>query len=675
VGTVVVKVFTTETISRGSFNFRTFLIRGGIPTHLPLVGTEAPGGVDVITTASILAINDPGEILVFFNEQLFPPPKARGLFIMSGALRIPVAITGQPTIEGKTFSEVQFSADMNNAGEVVFIARLSDGRKGIFHRAPDGTVTPVVRQFDPVPGRGVFFDFHSVLINDNGDVAFQASEGPRSGIFFVGAKGGLSRVVGLGDAAPTGGNFATIESFSLNNKGQIAFGAELSTGKSGIFIASAGLETEFVDPVPDLLAGPAVTTKEADLAKMGRVVTGIAADGAAQVVVRVKTGQAGTVEFSLTEDGGGVVLLPANSFNGSLSQVGQGTGSSTVSVPAVNVDGVGPMAFAAYHAPNDYARNPRSSEAGEKDRKAFIRIKLRTSTGETIESTESLRIVRPPVVLVHGIWSEADAWDNFAPLINDPKFFKRRVQYKKTNAAHFSVNAPIDHRQIKPRIDLYKAAEKVAAVRADVVNHSMGGLMARMLPLLEDAYFRDDNFNLGDVHKVINFGTPNFGTRFAQFLLRSSCVRTVFAERGMLSDQGAVEDLVPFSRAISQVNDPFSPLQLHQIVALASSFNKQDTETSRGYFYLRIRCRRDFQGFPLRDFFDTLLRTPDHDLIVPAFSQLAAATTNFTVVPDVIHSRVIPLLIGIGEMESETISRRVIELLHTPLRQPDFDVF
>lgn len=143
----------------------------------------------------------------------------------------------------------------------------------------------------------------------------------------------------------------------------------------------------------------------------------------------------------------------------------------------------------------------------------------------------------------------------------------------------------------------------------------------------------------------------------------------------MVSDQGAVEDLVPNSRALNQANDPRSPLQFHQIVALASSFNKQDTETSRGYLYLRIKCRRDFQGFPLRDFFDILLRTPDHDLIVPAFSQRAAATTNFTVIPDVIHTRAIPLLIGIGEMESESISRRVIQLLHTPLRQPDFDVF
>ncbi|MGH7775257.1 MAG: esterase/lipase family protein, partial [Candidatus Binatia bacterium] len=470
-GTIVLRLFTTE---GRVFTQRHFVVVGGTPTLFPLVGTAAPGG-GTILDAPILDINDSGEMLVHFSTGLsFPRPG--GLFVAFGGSRIPIAVTGQPAIEGKTFREIRLSAAMNNARETVFIAQLSDSRRAIFHMAPDGALTPLVRELDPIPGGGSFSEFHEVAINDNGDVVFNSSAiGGSGGIFSLSARGGLSKVVRAGEAAPVGENFTSFSRPHLTNQGRIAFRGFLSNGKSAIFLASVGLETEFVDPVPDLLAGSTVTPDEKELARHGTLVTGIAADGAARVVVRVKTGQPGTVEFSMSDrEGESPVFLPADSFNGSLSRVGQSAGSGTVSVSTENVDGVGPMAFAAYHAPNDYARNPTSSEAGERERKAFIRIRLMTSTGETIETTEPLRIVRPPIVLVHGIWSAAAEWKNFRPLINDPKLFIRRVDYKETNAAHFADNAPIVGDQIKPFIDEYKVAERVAAVRADIVTHSMG---------------------------------------------------------------------------------------------------------------------------------------------------------------------------------------------------------
>jgi pimeloyl-ACP methyl ester carboxylesterase len=649
------------------------LFKRGNLTVVNLMGAPAPGG-GIIRGLGNGAMNENETILVSSFTSLRPflgPLLPDGLLLLREGAIVPVAWKGMAAPGGRKFQS--FSAvGLNDSEQVVFAAALDDGNQGIFRRDPNGTITTLAQ--GPTSG---FADFtRGLFINEKGDAIAWLDVFGSSDIFFFSSSGGVTKVVSVNDPAPGGATFRSVRDPRLNNKGEIIFWGSLSDGKSGIFRASTrpGLETKFVDPVPDLLAGPAVTTKEEDLAKMGTIVTGIAADGAAQVAVRVKTEQEGTVEFSLTEEGGGVEL-PANNFNGSLSQVGQGTGSSTVSVPAVNVDGVGPMAFAAYHAPRDFARGSDSSEARDPDRKVFIRIRLRTSTGETVESTESLRIVRPPVVLVHGIWSSADGWDDFTPLISDPKFFVKRVDYRRTHGAFFAENAPRARKQIKSRIKQYRTIEGAAAVRADVVTHSMGGLLTRMLPLTEDAYFRDDNFQLGDIHKLININTPHLGTPLARFLRLSPCISRFFDSHDHPTDQGAVDDLIPSSQALREIGSLPSPIKLHNIVGLTGIAGIELTESSPAYLWLRVRCRRDFRGTPFSGFFDAVLGTPDHDLIVPGASQRSRATTNVTTVVGVIHTRVDFFFQGVGVLESTDAGSRVIRLLNTPVNRPEFDTF
>lgn len=189
--------------------------------------TEAPGG-GTIFAASFWALNDSGDALVFFNEQLFPVPQSRGFFIQSGPSRIPVAVTGPLAPDGKTFDFVG-AGDMNQAGEVVFAARLSDSSRAIFHWA-NGVLTSLLGEDDPTP------DLFTLDINDNGDLVFSGS----GRIFFLGTKSGLSEVVRAGDAAPGGRLFSHVSDPKINNKGQITFRALLSDGRNGIFLASAG---------------------------------------------------------------------------------------------------------------------------------------------------------------------------------------------------------------------------------------------------------------------------------------------------------------------------------------------------------------------------------------------------------------------------------------------------
>ena len=434
--------------------------------------------------------------------------------------------------------------------------------------------------------------------------------------------------------------------------------------------AAAALTVDFLDPVPDLLEALTQTPEQAKaiLAQSAATVGGVAADGVARVVVRVSVPDAGTVELTLVDAG-------APEEAGFLTQLGGARGSNSLFVSTVDVPDKGPMAFAVYQAPSDFVR-ARSGDANERERQVSLRVRFTPQTGGVPpEATTPITITRPPVVLVHGLWGSPASWNRFFPLLSAPIFTMSLADYADSNARGLDFNARIVAAQLKEAVAGFKTAEQVAAVQADVVAHSMGGLLVRMLPLLGQAFFRDDNFQLGDVHKLINIGTPHFGSPLARFLRRSQCVGDFLTDHGSPSNQGAIEDLVPNSQALNQINGTSSPLELHQVVGLAGEQNKQDSERSTVLFWLRLTCRRDFRRIPSGTFFDTVLRTPEHDLIVPASSQRGSAIINVTPVPDVIHSPVSLFLFGTGELESREISGRVIELLNTPTSEPNFASF
>ena len=111
--------------------------------------------------------------------------------------------------------------------------------------------------------------------------------------------------------------------------------------------------------------------------------------------------------------------------------------------------------------------------------------------------------MRPPVILVHGLWDNSATWSGFAPLTTDARFFVREVDYGglivagitstspafdpsvltdvKQSALGFAYNAPNVLSQIRQYINEFKATNQVAAIQADVVAHSMGGDIVRFL--------------------------------------------------------------------------------------------------------------------------------------------------------------------------------------------------
>jgi pimeloyl-ACP methyl ester carboxylesterase len=447
------------------------------------------------------------------------------------------------------------------------------------------------------------------------------------------------------------------------------------------------LAVDFLDPVPDLLENLKQTAEQAKdkLATKVETVNGVATDGVARVVVRATAPEPGTMELTLVDDAGMPLASPEEA--GFLTQLGGTAGSNSLFVPTVDVLDKGPMAFAIYRAPTRFVR-AGSADSNAKDRQVSLRVGfIPQMGGGGQESTAAIKIARPPVVLVHGLWGSEDSWNRFGPLTtgpgsgppSDPRFFVRRVDYRETNAASLAVNAPQVLEQIHMIIEEeFKATEKVAAVQADVVSHSMGGLIVRQLALLGNAYFRADNFGSGDVHKLTTIGTMHFGTALARLLRQSTCLSGVFNRAGFRTDQGGVADVVPGNLTLNRLNEAISPMRLHAVVGIASPQQKLDTQTSPVFRTLTVLC---VGAIPLEGL-DQVFRTPDHDLLVEATSQrgtfAASALTVSTFGPTtnpVIHTRIPNLFVGLPELQSGAIAQRVILLLNGIVESELFEPF
>lgn len=128
--------------------------------------------------------------------------------------------------------------------------------------------------------------------------------------------------------------------------------------------AASSCAIVFLDPVPDLQTGSAVTTDGGRLTTLGRAVTGIAADSAARVVLRIPARKSGdSFQGTVSDDRG--FQDPASL--GGLYSVGRPDSSvqSSVTVTANYADAQGnPYAIAVYRAPSDFVRRGRISCGG-----------------------------------------------------------------------------------------------------------------------------------------------------------------------------------------------------------------------------------------------------------------------------------------------------------------------
>ncbi len=330
------------------------------------------------------------------------------------------------------------------------------------------------------------------------------------------------------------------------------------------------------DPVAsNLVASGAIVNDNSQLAAASTGVKGAAADGVTQLLLQIPATNPGdslTIQVlnennqtDTTANDGGLFAIGSSSANP----------ASSLTVTAANTS-QGPMAFAAYISPTNFYRG--TQDASNIQRTITFQVSCSSNSQSTAPTTSFL--VRPPVVLVHGLWGTAEAWIGFGPQISPQNTtlwgemepypanavdYSSPVSVSSTNPAYpypisftqvdgnalgFSYNAPYVLLQLQVAIHNYGTYWNAAAVQADVVAHSMGGDISRTMPsstdsgfLCGDASCGQNNYNLGPVHKLITIGTPHLGTPVAVDLLpnnggdANSCVRKGLAIKGLASFQ------------------------------------------------------------------------------------------------------------------------------------------
>lgn len=244
-------------IDGGATEAGIFLFSGGTVTAVALEGQTAPdtGGESYSSLSSYRSpdLNESGDVV--FSADV--TGIGDGIFLWSGGTGAAVALEGElaPDTGGETYQSLS-APDVNGADGVVFYSlTISSGTFGLFLDSA-GTHTAVVLEGQPAPGAGSgTFDTinDNADLNDSGQVAFLAHTTNGVQGLFLDSGGTRSAVAVEGDAAPDsgGGSYLSFgHVYPVNSSGEVAFLSTLTGGTvgKGIFLGSGGAHTAVALP-------------------------------------------------------------------------------------------------------------------------------------------------------------------------------------------------------------------------------------------------------------------------------------------------------------------------------------------------------------------------------------------------------------------------------------------
>jgi len=186
-----------------------------------------------------------------------------------------------------------------------------------------------------------------------------------------------------------------------------------------------------------------------------------------------------------------------------------------------------------YVSPEDFCLNELSNNAYSPERKDTVKIRV-TYNNDSKDSVNLLvRVVRPALVLVHGLASSPAAWDsvryNPSTTFLQSDLFKHKHAIKLDGRASFIENVVLltggdmtlgsGENKLNTLQGNIEAIRKMgfAANQVDFVCHSMGGSVGRsVLRWRPDKFYADgnykyNNYGKGFMHKMILANSPNHG--------------------------------------------------------------------------------------------------------------------------------------------------------------------
>jgi pimeloyl-ACP methyl ester carboxylesterase len=291
---------------------------------------------------------------------------------------------------------------------------------------------------------------------------------------------------------------------------------------------------------------------------------------------------------------------------------------------------------------------------------------------EQLSTVLEIHVYRPPVVMIHGLWSDSSAFATMEQALsssNYEPFQLYRLDYRYTNDSSFAVNYP----RVADGIDAViqqSADADLAAGKVDLVAHSMGGVLSRL-------YTQNPGYE-NEVRRIITCNTPHAGSQMANLLLDRAFdphgLICSLLGRAMSSDtvpdrgcyNGAVGDFQVNSFANMNLNLGVPPDDI-EVHALATVFDLTDLPNLSGLFnaagaapaiiaHLLQAC-----GISL---VDSIFNSDDNDLIVAATSQAGGLAGPLTsLYPDQPH---------MGSVANTDVIDGVRDLLNEPLDSDKF---
>ncbi len=330
------------------------------------------------------------------------------------------------------------------------------------------------------------------------------------------------------------------------------------------------------------------------------------------------------------------------------------------------------------------------------------------SEPQVIENAITIELIRVPVVMVHGLWSDPSCWRDdwgeqglyeYLKENGYQDFILHTVNYKDTHNESFATNKDVVKDAVNNFISrLYEMSYSASSV--DVICHSMGGLLTKFAIQSED-------FDKNRIHKFITINTPHGGsqlgnllndpiTQFVHDINEGSSIRELitpldpfdyvtpdyFGGRCALDlifwlfkpnngdmKTGAVHDLSVGGKEIGEINKNMNGVRCHSIVTSAKISHDDDLNQ---FFAKLIKggiSILDWVKFPqslgfesYESFTDKIYNGDQNDLIVAATSQRGdlggQATSTFPNNPpgnlDFTH---------VTSCRNDEVQRKVLDLL------------
>ncbi len=380
---------------------------------------------------------------------------------------------------------------------------------------------------------------------------------------------------------------------------------------------------------------------------------GAATDGVTKVLLSYESCGPGKVEFFLGDD----FNVPEDGGFAKLGKIGR---NKSVNVELVDFGDGRFVGICIYQVPDNFSTSNGSPDIRTYRDITFSAIFFPADEdfGGPVE-TMDFKLVRPPVVLIHGIWSEGSTWT--FPLVTDNRFSVTIADYKKTHASRFSTNIKVPYDFITEAINKSRR-NMIAATQVDLVGHSMGGILSRNH--VSSIYYKSKaNFLLGNVHKLITIDTPHTGSPWGNLLvpIKDTIIANLLNTVEIDIIGGAIDDLAKGSDAIGKIQQTLIPS--HALVGIGGPDSDALIFIS-GYIGKAYGILAFFLDFP--DLFPSL----QNDVIVGLESQEGGISDDAISDPidgtDGIHTY---------NTGSEIYSNRIVELLDSPPMEPLFSNF